>query len=134
MTPIITVMPGVVAAYTLSPWNSTQACGPKKDDENTSFMDKASRSSLNVNFNSEQHCGDKRDPATPDVNYEKATTRKKQKKPRHTVKVDTASKEKKNLGMFYLRNNSINPSDVLPKDMPDKICANFTCKGKSATT
>jgi hypothetical protein len=30
----ITVMPGVVAAYSLSPWNSTQACGPKKDDKN----------------------------------------------------------------------------------------------------
>jgi hypothetical protein len=32
--------------------------------------------------------------------------------------------------MFYLKNTSMNPSDVVPKDMFDKICANITCKGK----
>jgi hypothetical protein len=32
--------------------------------------------------------------------------------------------------MFYLRNPSINPVDISPKDMPKKLCANFTCKGK----
>jgi hypothetical protein len=31
MTPIA-VMPGVVAAHTLSQWNSTQVCGPKRDN------------------------------------------------------------------------------------------------------
>ena len=46
------------------------------------------------------------------------------------MKVNTASKEKTDLRMFYLCNNSINSSYVFPKDMPDKICANFTCKGK----
>ncbi len=46
------------------------------------------------------------------------------------MKVDTAAKEKKELGMFYLRNASINPLDIFPKDMPEKLCVNFTCKGK----
>ncbi len=46
------------------------------------------------------------------------------------MKVDTALREKTDLGMFYLCNNSINPWDVFLKDMPDKICTNFTCKGK----
>jgi hypothetical protein len=32
--------------------------------------------------------------------------------------------------MFYIRNASINPSDIFPKNMPEKVCANFTCKGK----
>jgi hypothetical protein len=32
--------------------------------------------------------------------------------------------------MFYLRNPSVNPADIFPKDMPEKLCANFTCKGK----
>jgi hypothetical protein len=41
--------------------------------------------------------------------------------------VDTAAKEKAELGMFYLKNMSINPLDVFPKDMPHKICTNFTC-------
>jgi hypothetical protein len=44
--------------------------------------------------------------------------------------VGTAAKEKMKLGMFYLRNALIAPPDVFPKDMSDKICANFTCKGK----
>ncbi len=35
--------------------------------------------------------------------------------------------------MFYLRNPSINPADIFPKDMPKKLCANFTCKGKECT-
>jgi hypothetical protein len=54
MTPI-TVMPRVVAAYTLSPWNSNQACGPKKEDKNTSFTDGASYSNSIANLNIEQY-------------------------------------------------------------------------------
>jgi hypothetical protein len=32
--------------------------------------------------------------------------------------------------MFYLRNPSINSADIFPRDMPEKLCLNFTCKGK----
>ncbi len=35
--------------------------------------------------------------------------------------------------MFYLCDLSINPADIFPKDMPKKLCANFTCKGKKCT-
>jgi hypothetical protein len=84
MTPIM-VMPWVVAAYTLSSWNSTQACGTKKDKKNTSFMDSASCSNSNANFNSKQRCGYKRNPATPDYNNEKVSTHQKQKKTPQTV-------------------------------------------------
>jgi hypothetical protein len=49
------------------------------------------------------------------------------------MKADTAAKEKKDLGMFYLKNPNTTPSDIFPKDMPEKICANFTCKGKECT-
>jgi hypothetical protein len=67
---------------------------------------------------------------TPDSNKDNPSGRKRQKKPCHGVKVDAAAKEKKDLGMFYHRNASINPMNIFPKDMPEKICANFTCKGK----
>jgi hypothetical protein len=80
-----------------------------------------------------QHNGGKRDPTTPDTNEENPSGRQRQKIPRCGVKVDTAAKEKKDLGMFYLRNPSINPADIFPKDMPEKLCANFTCKGKECT-
>ncbi len=52
------------------------------------------------------------------------------KKPCCRVKVNTAANEKNDLGMFYLRNPSINPADIFPMDMPEKLCANVTCKGR----
>jgi hypothetical protein len=66
----ITVMPGIVAAYTVSPWNNTQARGTKKDDKNSSLADGASCSKSNHNFNIKKHRGDKRIPATPDESDE----------------------------------------------------------------
>jgi hypothetical protein len=41
MTPI-TVMPGVIAAYTVSPWNSAQTCELKKDNKCIILTDEAS--------------------------------------------------------------------------------------------
>jgi hypothetical protein len=78
----------------------------------------------------EQRNGGKRDPTTPDTNKENPSGHQRQKKPCRGVKVDTAAKKKKDLCMFYLCNPSINPADIFPKDMPEKLCANFTCKGK----
>ncbi len=72
----------------------------------------------------------KRNPKTPNTNKDNPSGRQRQKKPCHGVKVDTATKEKKNLGMFYLCNPSINPADIFSKDMPRKLWANFTSKGK----
>jgi hypothetical protein len=54
-------------------------------------------------------------------------------KPRHGVKVDKVAKEKKEVGMLYLRNASVNPLVFFPKDMPEKVCANFTCKERECS-
>jgi hypothetical protein len=67
MTPI-TVMPGVIAAYMVSPWSSAQACEPKKDDKRITLADEASWSNSNATSNTKQHCRDKHNPATPDGN------------------------------------------------------------------
>jgi hypothetical protein len=77
-----------------------------------------------------QRNGGKRNPTTPNTNKDNPSGHQRQKKPHYRVKVDTAAKEKKDLGMFYLRNLSIKPVDIFPKNMPEKHCANFTCKGK----
>jgi hypothetical protein len=75
--------------------------------------------------------GDKRNPTTPDtVNDTNSSYGQKKKKPKRGVKVNTAAKARKDLGMFYIKNPLINPSEIFPKVMPEKICANFTCKGK----
>jgi hypothetical protein len=122
----ITVMPGSVTAYTNNLWNNTQASRPRKDDKN-SLADGASCPTSNTTFMPEQCNGGKRDPTTPDTNKDNPSGRQRQKKPRCEVKVDTAAKEKTKLGMLYLRNPSINPADIFPKDMPKKLCAIFTC-------
>ncbi len=35
--------------------------------------------------------------------------------------------------MFFLTRNNIKATDVFPKDLSTKICANFTCKGHECT-
>jgi hypothetical protein len=47
--------------------------------------------------------------------------------------VDTRGPDKKNMGMFYLRNAKARVGDIFPRDMEEKICVDFTCKGKECT-
>jgi hypothetical protein len=128
----IMVMPGSITAYTISPWNNTQACGSRKDERN-SLKDGASCPISNTTSTPEQRNGGKRNPTTPDTNEEDSSGRQRQKKPCCGVKVDTFAKEKKDLGMFYLRNVSIYPADIFPKDIPEKLCANSLAREKSVT-
>jgi hypothetical protein len=102
-----------------------------KEPLTNSPADGGSRPTFNTTFMPEQHNGGKRNPTTPNTNEDNPSGCQRQKKPCCGVKVDTAAKEKKDLGMFCLRNLSINPTDIFPKDMPKKLCANFTCKGKA---
>jgi hypothetical protein len=125
----ITVMPGSVTAYTVNPWNNTQASGPRTVERNYP-RDGASHPTSNTTFMPEQRNGGKRNPTTPDTNKDNSSGRQRQKKPCCRLKVDTAAKKKKDLGMIYLCNPSINPADIFPKDMPEKLCVNFTSKGK----
>ncbi len=125
----ITVMPCSVTAYTIKPWNKTQASRPRKDERN-SPADGASCPISNTTSTPEQRNGGKRNPTTPDTNEDSPSGRQRQKKPCCGVKVDTAAKEKKDLGMFYLRNVSINPADIFPRDVSEKLCADVTCKEK----
>jgi hypothetical protein len=111
MLPII-ISQNVVASYNISPWNNTQSCGRPL----------GGKSGSDTKLSPEQRRGDKRDPTTPDAaNDTNSSNSQKQKKPKRGVKVDTAAKERKDLGMFYLKNPSINPSKVFPKVMPEKI-------------
>jgi hypothetical protein len=93
----IMVMPGSVTAYTISPWNNTQASGPMKDGRNSS-ADGASCPISNTNSTPKQHNGGKQDPTTPDTNKDNPSGHQRQKKPCRGVKVDTAAKEKKGFG------------------------------------
>jgi hypothetical protein len=123
----ITVMPGSATAYTVSPWNNTQASGPRKDERNSSAYG-ASHPISNTTSTPEQLNGGQ--PYNTWYKQGQSLWPPEAKKPCCGVKVDTAAKKKIDLGMFYLCNASINPTDIFPRDMPEKLCVNFTCKGK----
>ncbi len=109
------------------------ACGPKKEDKNSSLADGVSRSNFNANYTIEQWCEDKRNLATPDGRDEKTSACQRQKKPNCTVKVNTAAKEKTELGVFYLKNAPINPFDIFSKDMPIRFVPTLLVMERSAT-
>ncbi len=102
----ITISQSGVATYNISPWNNTQSCGRPL----------GAKSASDAKPSPEQRRGDKRNPTTPDMaNDTNSSNRQKQKKPKKGMKVDTAAKERKDLGMFYLKNPSINPSKFFRK-------------------
>jgi hypothetical protein len=37
------------------------------------------------------------------------------------------------MGMLFLAKHDIKATDIFPKDLPTKICADFTCKGHECT-
>jgi hypothetical protein len=92
----IAISQNVVASYNISPWNNTQICGRPLEGK----LGSETKPRL------EQRRGDKRDPTTPPdaANDANSSNRQKQKKPKRGVKVNTAAKERKDLGMFYLKN------------------------------
>jgi hypothetical protein len=129
----ITVMPGSVTPYTVNPWNNTQASRPRKD-ERSSLRDGASCPTSNTTFTPKQRNRGKHDPTTPDINKDNPSGHQRQKKPCRGVKVDTAAKEKKDSGMFYLCNSSINPAENFQRICPKSFALISLVRVKSVTT
>ncbi len=74
-----------------------------------------------------------RDPSTPDESTKAAATQR-QKKPRQNGATNPAKQPPvMDMGMFFLTKHDIKATDIFPKDLPNKICANFTCKGHECT-
>ncbi len=80
--------------------------------------------------NNKNQCHDvKRDPSTPDEGA-KAAAVQCQKKPRRNGATDpTKQCPVIDMSMFFLTRNNTKAIDIFPKDLPTKICADFTCKG-----
>jgi hypothetical protein len=75
----------------------------------------------------------KRDPSTPDKSARVAAIQR-QKKPRRNGATNPAKQcHVTDMGMFFLTKYDIKDIDIFPKDLPTKICANFTCKGHECT-
>jgi hypothetical protein len=80
--------------------------------------------------NTQNQCRDvKRNPSTPDEGA-KAAAVQRQKKPRCNGATDpTKQCPVIDMGMFFLTRNDIKAIAIFPRDLPTKICADFTCKG-----
>jgi hypothetical protein len=84
--------------------------------------------------NTQNHCRNaKRDPSTPDKSTKVAATQH-QKKPRRNCATNPAKQRPvMDMGIFFLAKNDIRATDIFPKDLPTKICADFNCKGRECT-
>ncbi len=92
-----------------------------------------SASALPDNTHQNQHCDVKRDPSTPDECTKVAATQR-QKKPRHNGATNPAKQHPVvDMGMFFFTKHDTKATDIFPKDLPTKICADFTCKGHECT-
>jgi hypothetical protein len=47
--------------------------------------------------------------------------------------VETRTKDRKSMGIFYLRNATCRASDVFPPDLEEKICVDWVCKERECT-
>ncbi len=80
-----------------------------------------------------QRCNAKCDPSTPDESTKVAAIQR-QKKPCRNGAIDHAKQRPvMDMGMFFLAKHDIRATDIFPKDLPTKICADFTCKGCECT-
>ena len=83
--------------------------------------------------NQNQRCDVKRNPSIPDEGA-KAAAVQRQNKPRHNGATNpTKQCPVIDMGMFFLTRNNIKAIDIFPKDLPTKICADFTCNGRECS-
>jgi hypothetical protein len=46
---------------------------------------------------------------------------------------DSTKRNVTNMGMFFLHKPDMKAIKIFPKDMPETVCADFTCKGRECT-
>ncbi len=80
-----------------------------------------------------QRCYVKRDPSTSDEGAKVAVVQRQKKPCRNGATDPTKQFPVTDMGMFFLTINNIKATDVFPKDLPTKICADYTCKGRECT-
>jgi hypothetical protein len=75
----------------------------------------------------------KRDPSTPDESTKVAAIQCHKKTRRNDATNPAKQRNFADMGMFFLTKHDIKAIDIFPKDLPTKICADFTCKGGKCT-
>jgi hypothetical protein len=75
----------------------------------------------------------KHDLSTPDKNTKVAAIRRQNKPCRNGATNPAKQHHVTDMGMFFLTKHNIKATDIFQKDLPTKICADFTCKGHKCT-
>jgi hypothetical protein len=75
----------------------------------------------------------KPDPSTPDKSTKAAANQRRKKSFCNGATNPAKQHPVTDMGMFFLTKHDIRVTDIFPKDLPTKICANFTCKGCKCT-
>ncbi len=116
----IQILAASVSRYSIS-LNSTFVCALGINHKSTS----PSHEIVQNNHRNLKH-----DSATPD-NKMTLTADHHQKKLSRPGAYDLDKKPRlvSDMGMFFLSKPDMKATDIFPKDMPKKICADFTCKG-----
>ena len=121
----ITVFASSLSKFTLTPSANSSVCAVTPTSENSSLESDKNQPTTNQ----------KRTPASPDDSAKAISTTQRKKKIRRDGITDSSARIRPvtDKGMFFLTNPSIKATDIFPKDMPDKLCADFTCKGRECT-
>jgi hypothetical protein len=76
---------------------------------------------------------EKHDPSTPDKSTKVAAIQRQKKPCRNGATNPAKQRNVADMGMLFLTKHDIKAIDIFPKDLPTKICADFTCKGCKCT-
>ncbi len=75
----------------------------------------------------------KRNPSTPDEGAKAAAVQRQKKTCHNGATNPTKQCPVIDMSMFFLTRNDTKAINIFPKDLPTKICANFTCKGRECS-
>ncbi len=128
----ITICRDKIYKYELNPFNNTKG-GAKVAMR---FMDNTRADNASSNETQQSRCTEvaKRDSAVTPKGGGKAQAAQRSKKAcRSGGAADSAKRNVTNMGMFFLHKLDMKAVKIFSKDMPEIVCANFTCKGRECT-
>ncbi len=128
----ITICRDKIYKYELNPFNNTKG-GAKAAMR---FMDNTRANNASSNETQQSRCAEvvKRDSAVTHKGGGKAQAAQHSKKARRSGgAADSTKHNVTDMGMFFLHKPDMKAVKIFPKDMPETVCTNFTCKGRECT-
>jgi hypothetical protein len=121
-----------IYTYKHNPFNNTKGSA----EAAMRFMDNTRANNASSNETQLSRCAEvaKRNSAVTPKGGGKAQAAQRSKKARRSGgAADSAKRNVTDMGMFFLHKPDMKAVEILPKDMPETVCANFTCKGRECT-